>query len=64
MNTATKTITLQDIEYWSGHSDEALADVIQKNDALGIYYASTGHVEFMNEAIGIAAAAFAQMASR
>lgn len=64
MNTNTKVITLRDEEYWSGHSDEALAHVIKEFDALVTYYSYTGHYELMDEAQEIAAAAYAQLAHR
>ena len=64
MNTTTKVITLRDEEYWSAHSDEALANVVQKFDALVTYYSYTGDYELMDEAVEIATAAYAQLASR
>ena len=66
-NTATttrQTISLTDVAYWDGHTDEALEKLYASNMADSLHYRLNGSAAFENECMAIAMAILGQIAKR
>jgi hypothetical protein len=62
--TARQTISLHDVEFFDGHTDEALEALYARHMADSLHYHLNGHTAFENECLAIAGAIFGQIAKR